>query len=80
MKKLITAVAAAVLMMFSVVPAFAASVNSPVATTPAHTPTNSGSPVSPKTGMDDSILYAILGASALACGTAAVALVKTSKK
>lgn len=78
MKKLITAVAAAALMMFSVVPAFAASVNSPVA--PPAPRTSGGDPISPKTGTDDTALYAIIGISALACGSAAFALVKTSKK
>lgn len=84
MKKFVTAIAAAALMMFSVVPAFAVSVDSPVATTQPDTtaPTRATTtdPVSPKTGTDDSMVFAIIGFSALACGSAAVALVKTSKK
>lgn len=87
MKKVITAFFASALMVLSVVPAFAASVNSPLATT-APEPTTpettshvkkTTDPYSPKTGTGDAGVYAILAVSALACGGAAVALAKTSK-
>ena len=80
MKKLIVALAAAMLMMFSVVPAFATTkcpVKSPVATSPCKPVTKEC--IAPKTGIDNTMLYVIIGLSALACGTSAVALVKTSK-
>ncbi len=77
MKKLIVALAAAMLMIFSVVPAFATTVKSPVATSPCKPVTKEC--IAPKTGIDNTMLYVIIGLSALACGTSAVALVKTSK-
>lgn len=87
MKKLVIAVTAAMLMIFSAVPAFATcvnsscnnsnSVNSPVAKPPCGTTTKEC--IAPKTGIDNKMLYVIIGLSALACGTSAVALAKTSK-
>lgn len=87
MKKLITAAAAVVLMALSVAPAFALSVDSPIATTvPETVPDTTSSvtrntePYSPKTGSGDATAYAIIGISVLAGGSAAVALAKNSKK
>ncbi len=85
MKKLVIAVTAAMLMIFSAVPAFATcvnspdckTVNSPVAKPPCGTTTKEC--IAPKTGIDNTMLYVIIGLSALACGTSAVALAKTSK-
>ena len=86
MKKLIILIAAVMLMAFSVVPAFALSVDSPVATTEPETeqvtyvpkPDDGGK--SPKTGSSDIIVYMMIAASVIACGAASVALVKTAKK
>lgn len=88
MKKLVTAAVAVMIMAFSLVTAFAAttSVESPTASTAPETqattavPTPDPSPKSPKTGMNDSLVYAVLALSAVGVGVASVALVKGSKK
>ena len=89
MKKLVTAAVAVMIMAFSLVTAFAAtttSVESPTASTAPETqattavPTPDPSPKSPKTGMNDSLIYSVLALSAVGVGVASVALVKGSKK
>lgn len=86
MKKFVTIMIAALIMAFSSVTAFAASVNSPQAN--PETPGNVQSPVakpdnsstSPQTGTSDVALYAIIALSAVGCCTASVALAKSAKK
>lgn len=86
MKKLIAAAAAVMIMAFSAVPAFAVSVDSPVATTQAETqPATSTvkkdtTPVSPKTGSDSVAAYSAIAFSAVACGAAALFAVKKARK
>ncbi len=87
MKKLVTAAVAVMIMAFSLVTAFAAtSVDSPIATTVPETQTSTSvtkpddDPKSPKTGMNDSLVYAVLALSVVGVGVASVALVKGSKK
>ena len=77
MKKLITMIIAVMVMAFSVVPAFADEIVSPVATKP----TGGGGKTSdsPKTGSSDILAYTLLAASA-GCGVASIALVKSAKK
>ena len=96
MKKLITMMIAVMIMAFSMVSAFAISVDSPVATTEPETQASS-TPVSvpdtgataPKTGYastaaksgsSDILAYTLIAASVLGCGLASVALVKAAKK
>ena len=78
MKKLITMIIAVMVMAFSVVPAFADEIVSPVATQP----TGGGGKTSdsPKTGSSDILAYTLLAASAAGCGVASIALVKSAKK
>ena len=78
MKKLITTMIAVMVMAFSVVPAFADEIVSPVATKP----TGGGGKTSdsPKTGSSDILAYTLLAASAAGCGVASIALVKSAKK
>ena len=78
MKKLITMIIAVMVMAFSVVPAFADEIVSPVATKP----TGGGGKTSdsPKTGSSDILAYTLLAASAAGCGVASIALVKSAKK
>ena len=86
MKKLIILIAAVMLMAFSVVPAFALSVDSPVATTEPETepvtdvpkPDDGGK--SPKTGENNAQVFLLIGISALGCGLAAYALAKSAKR
>ena len=86
MKKLITAIVAVMIIAFSAVPAFAISVNSPVATTQPDTqPTTSTvkkdtTPVSPKTGSDSVVAFSAIAFSAVACGAATLFAVKKAKK
>lgn len=86
MKKLFAAAAAVVIMAFSAVPAFAVSVDSPVATTQAETqPTTSSvkkdtTSTSPKTGSDSVAALSALAFSATACGAATVLAVRKAKK
>lgn len=86
MKKLIASAAAAMIMALSVVPAFAISVNSPVATTQAETqPTTTNvkkddNPVSPKTGADSVAAYSAIALTALACGAGTLFAAKKAKK
>ena len=93
MKRFITAISVAAVMALSVVPAFAAdtagnteptkdNVISPVATKPCPTLCPQKYYNSPKTGdaFNETAVYSVIGFSALACGGAAVALAKTSKK
>ena len=85
MKKLITAIVAVMIIAFSAVPAFAVSVDSPVATTqpdtqPATTPVKKDkTPVSPKTGSDGVVAYSVIALSAAACGAATLFAVKKAK-
>ncbi len=93
MKKLFATLAAVAVMAFSAVPAFAAEVYSPVATTaPCTSPckpctkdsanvvcVKDTSPISPKTGSSDMAVYGIIAASLTVCGAASVALVKSKK-
>lgn len=81
MKKFVTAIFAVMIVAMSCVTAFAAP--SPQANV---IPNGSGSnavadsgPKSPQTGSSDVLPYALMGLSALACGTAAVMFVKTGK-
>lgn len=78
MKKLITTMIAVMVMAFSVVPAFA--VSSPVATSPAGGGGGGKSSDSPKTGSSDILAYTLMVASAVGCGAASIALVKSAKK
>lgn len=86
MKKFATIMIAALIMAFSSVTAFAASVNSPQANpnnssnvqSPVAKPDNSGT--SPQTGASDVALYAIIALSAVGCVATSVALVKSAKK
>ena len=78
MKKLITTMIAVMVMAFSVVPAFADEIVSPVATKP--TGGGGKSSDSPKTGSSDILAYTLLAASAAGCGVASIALVKSAKK
>ena len=78
MKKLITMIIAVMVMAFSVVPAFADEIVSPVATKP--TGGGGKSSDSPKTGSSDILDYTLLAASAAGCGVASIALVKSAKK
>lgn len=78
MKKLITTMIAVMVMAFSVVPAFA--VSSPVATSPAGGGGGGKSSDSPKTGSSDILAYTLMAASAVGCGAASIALVKSAKK
>lgn len=83
MKRFITAISVAAVMALSVVPAFAVDeVYSPKATKPCPTLSPSKCYNSPKTGdaFNETAVYSVIGFSALACGGAAVALAKTSKK
>lgn len=87
MKKLVTAAVAVMIMAFSLVTAFAATnIDSPVPTTVPETQTSTSvtkpddDPKSPKTGMNDSLVYAVLAFSVVGVGVASVALVKGSKK
>lgn len=70
---------AVMIMVFSMVPAFAVSVNSPIAT---KTTEPGGNPPSdsPKTGSSDILAYTLIAASAVGCGVASIALVKSAKK
>ena len=77
MKKLITMMIAAMIMLFSMVPAFA--VSSPVATKTTE-PGGNPSSDSPKTGSSDILAYTLIAASAVGCGVASIALVKSAKK
>jgi len=85
MKKLLAAVAAAMIMAVSAVPAFAVSVDSPVATTQAETqPTTSTvkkdtTPVSPKTGSDSVAAFSAIALTSVACGAATLFAVKKAK-
>lgn len=88
MKKLIVALFAVMMMVFSAVPVFAASVTSPVATTAPET-SAATTPVSnpdkgnesPKTGSNsDMLAYALIAASVIGCGAASAVLVKMAKK
>lgn len=86
MKKLITALVAVMIIAFSAVPAFALSVNSPIATTQEETqPTTSSTikkdtnPDSPKTGSDSVVVYSVIALSAAACGAATLFAVKKAK-
>lgn len=81
MKKFVTAIFAVMIVAMSCVTAFAAP--SPQANV---IPNGSGSnavadsgPKSPQTGSSDVLPYALMGISALACGTVAVMFVKTGK-
>ena len=78
MKKLIAALAAALMVAFSAVPAFAVSVDSPVATTPTEpgTPKDSDSP---KTGSNEMAVFATIALSLAACGAATAVLAKSRK-
>ena len=78
MKKLITTMIAVMVMAFSVVPAFADEIVSPVATKP--TGGGGKSSDSPKTGSSDILAYTLLAATAAGCGVASIALVKSAKK
>ena len=69
---------AVMVMAFSVVPAFADEIVSPVATKP--TGGGGKSSDSPKTGSSDILAYTLLAASAAGCGVASIALVKSAKK
>lgn len=86
MKKLITAIVAVMIIAFSAVPAFAVSVNSPVATTEAATEAPESpvkkdtAPVSPKTGSDSVVAFSAIALSAAACGAATLFAVKKAKK
>ena len=86
MKKLITAIVAVMIIAFSVVPAFAVSVNSPVATTQEETAAPDSpvkkdtAPVSPKTGSDSVVAFSAIALSAAACGAATLFAVKKAKK
>ena len=78
MKKFITAVVAVMIIAFSAVPAFALSVNSPVATNPPAVKQDKA-PVSPKTGSDSVVAYSVIALSATACGAATLFAVKKAK-
>ena len=86
MKKLITAIVAVMIIAFSAVPAFAVSVNSPVATTQEETTAPDSpvkkdtTPVSPKTGSDSVVAFSAIALSAAACGAATLFAVKKAKK
>lgn len=84
MKKIIAAVIAVTIMAFSVVPAFAKDVKSPVATCSNKTGGASCqkdcSPVSPKTGSDNTIAFSAIALTATACGAATLLAVKKAKK
>ena len=69
---------AVMVMAFSVVPAFADEIVSPVA--PKPTGGGGKSSDSPKTGSSDILAYTLLAASAAGCGVASIALVKSAKK
>lgn len=84
MKKFVTAIFAVMIVAMSCVTAFAAP--SPEAEVIPNGGSSSSSnvvadsgPISPKTGSSDVLPYALMGLSALACGTAAVMFVKTGK-
>ena len=85
MKKLITAIVAVMIIAFSAVPAFAVSVNSPVATTQEETTVPESpvkkdtNPVSPKTGSDSVAAFSAIAFSAVACGAATLFAVKKAK-
>lgn len=85
MRKVITAAVVAVIMMFSVVPAFA-SVDSPVATTQPETvpettvPKKDDQTVSPKTGSSNVAACSVIALSVVGCGAAALVLTKSRKK
>lgn len=78
MKKFIAALAAAAIVAFSAVPAFAVSVDSPVATTPAE-PVKPGEPESPKTGSNEIAIFTTIALSLAACGAATAVLAKSRK-
>lgn len=86
MKKLIVMMIAVMIMAFSTVSAFAASVTSPVATTVPETQSTTAvktpdkGDTSPKTGSSDILAYSLIAASVIGCGVASVALVKSAKK
>jgi len=83
MKKFVTAISAVMIMAMSCVTAFAAA--SPEANVIPNRPSTNtnvvvdSGPKSPSTGANDMIPYAVMGLSALVCGTAAVMFVKTGK-
>ena len=83
LKKIIAAFIAVTVMAFSAVPAFATNVKSPVATCPNKTGTASCkkdcSPVSPKTGSDNTIAFSAIALTASACGAATLLAVKKAK-
>lgn len=83
MKKLLVSAIAVLLVAFSAVPAFAATVASPVATQPrvvsgTSTTKDSGS-ISPKTG-SDSLPFAVIAVSAIGCASVAAVLAKRKAK
>jgi len=86
MKKLITMMIAVMIMAFSMVSAFAVSVDSPIATTEPETEASTTvtkpdpTPDSPKTGSSDVLAYTLIAASVVGCGVASVALIKSAKK
>lgn len=89
MKKVISILAAAIIISISVVPAFAQSVQSPQATTSVVEPTKQTtdknvvvdkSSTSPKTGSNDAVTFAALSAVTVALASAVVVAKKTSKK
>lgn len=85
MKKFIAAIAAAAIVAFSAVPAFAVSVDSPIATTQPETQPATEvqkpdtTPVSPKTGSADVALFSTIAIALAACGAASVVLAKSRK-
>lgn len=85
MKKILAALAAATIVAFSAVPAFAVSVDSPVATTQAETqpatevPNKDNTPESPKTGSGDVALFSTIAIALAGCAAASVVLAKSRK-
>lgn len=85
MKKLLVSAVAVLLVAFSAVPAFAASVASPVATQPrvicdkSSTVVKDSGSMSPKTG-SDALPFAVIAISAIGCASAAAVLAKSKAK
>lgn len=85
MKKLLVSAIAVLLVAFSAVPAFAATVASPVATQPrvicdkSSTVVKDSGSMSPKTG-SDALPFAVIALSAVGCASAAVVLAKSKAK
>ncbi len=85
MKKLFAAAAVAVIMAVSAVPAFAASVDSPVAKKQCDPKSSSTTvvkdtgAVSPKTGNDSLIAFSAIALTSAACGASTLFAVKKAK-